>query len=92
MQFSFMVTLISLSGCSRFALSSVFVGSFIVLGFLLFGGSFVSGFSPPLGILTNVHSSHLILYVISGRWKAKWIKTVGEYSTGFKVPTNREEI
>ena len=46
-----MASLISLSGCSRFALSSVCVGSLVVLGLLLFGGSFVGGFSPPVGIL-----------------------------------------
>ena len=40
-----------LSGCSRFALSSVCVGSPVVLGFLPFVGSFVCGFSPPAGIL-----------------------------------------
>ena len=30
--------------------------------------------------------------MISGRGKAKWIKTVGEYFMGFKVPASREEI
>ena len=30
--------------------------------------------------------------MISGRGKAIWIKTAGEYSVGFKVPTSREEI
>ena len=30
--------------------------------------------------------------MISCRWKAKWFKTVGEYSMGFKVLTGREEI
>ena len=43
--------LISLSGRSGFALSAVCVGSLVVLGFLPFGGSFVGGFSPPVGIL-----------------------------------------
>ena len=42
---------ISLSRRSRFALSSVCVGSLIVLGFLPVGGSFVGGFSPLAGIL-----------------------------------------
>ena len=45
-----MWSLISLTGCSRFALSSVCVGS-LVVGFLPFGGSFVGGFSPPASIL-----------------------------------------
>ena len=49
--FSGMVSLISLSGCSRFALSSVCVGSLVVLGFVPFGGSFVGNFSAPAGIL-----------------------------------------
>ena len=44
-------SLISLSGCSTFALSYVCVGSLVVLGFLAFGGSFVGVFSPPAGIL-----------------------------------------
>ena len=51
MGFSGVVSFISLSGCPRFALSSVFVVSLVVLGFLTFGGSFVGGFSPPAGIL-----------------------------------------
>ena len=42
---------ISLSGRSRFVLSSVCVGFLVVLGFLPFGGSFVSGYSPPVDIL-----------------------------------------
>ena len=46
-----LVSLISLSGCSRVAPSSVCVGSLVVLGFLPVGGSFVGGFSPPAGIL-----------------------------------------
>ena len=49
--FSGVVSLTSLSGCSRFALSSVCVGSLVVLEFLHFGGYFVGGFSPPAGIL-----------------------------------------
>ena len=49
--FSGVVSLISLSGCSRFALISICVGSLVVLGFLPFGGSFVGGFSPLAGIL-----------------------------------------
>ena len=51
MGFSDVVSLISLSGCSRFALSSVFVGSLVVLGFLPVGGSFVVGFSLQKDIL-----------------------------------------
>ena len=49
--FSGVVSLISLSGRSRFALSSVCVGSLVVLGFLPLGGSFVGVFSPPGRIL-----------------------------------------
>ena len=49
--FSGVASFIALCGCSRFALSSVCVGSLVVLGLLLFGGSFVGGFSPPVGIL-----------------------------------------
>ena len=45
MGFSDVVSLISLSGCSRVDLSSVCVGSLVVLGFLPFGGSFVGEFS-----------------------------------------------
>ena len=51
MGFSGVVSLISLSGCSRVVLSSVCVGSLVVLGFLPFGASFVGSFSPPVGIL-----------------------------------------
>ena len=51
MGFSGTVSLISLSGCSKFARSSVCVGSLVVLGFLPFGGSFVGGFSSPAGIV-----------------------------------------
>ena len=54
MGFSGVISLISLSGCSKFALSSVCVGSLVVLGVLPFGGSFVGGFSPPAGILVFV--------------------------------------
>ena len=50
MGFSDMVSLASLSGCSRVALSSVCVGS-LVLGFLPVGGSFVGEFSHPARIL-----------------------------------------
>ena len=40
----------------------------------------------------GVHNFHFILYVISVRAKAKWIKIAGKYSVGFRVPTNREQI
>ena len=50
MRFSGVFSLISLSGPSRFALSSVCVDSH-VLGFLSFAVSFVGGFSPPANIL-----------------------------------------
>ena len=51
MGLSGVVSLISFSGCSKFALSSVFVAAFVVVGFLPFGGSFFGGFSSPAGIL-----------------------------------------
>ena len=54
MWFSGVASLISLSGHSRFAISSVCVGSLVVLRLLPFGGSFVGGFSPPAGILMFV--------------------------------------
>ena len=44
MVFSCVVSFISLSGPSRFSLSSVRVGSVVVLGFLSFGVSFVGSF------------------------------------------------
>ena len=46
-----MVSLSSMLGCSRFALSTFFVGCLVVLGFLPVGGSFVCGFSLVVGIL-----------------------------------------
>ena len=46
-----MWSLISLTGCSRVAVSFVCVGSLVVLGFLPVGGSFVGGFSLVVGIL-----------------------------------------
>ena len=49
--FSGVVSLISLSGCSRVAVSFVCVGSLVVLGFLPVGGSFVGGLSLPAVIL-----------------------------------------
>ena len=51
MGFSGVVSLMYMSGHSRFALSSVRVSSLVVLGFVPFGGSFIGGFSPPAGIL-----------------------------------------
>ena len=59
-------SLMSLSGCSRFALSSVCVISLVVLGLVPFGGSFIGGFSPPAGILMFA-SPNLFLCVISVR-------------------------
>ena len=47
-----MVWSLILSGHSSFALSSVFVDSLVILGFLPFGGSFIGGFSPLPSILT----------------------------------------
>ena len=60
-RFSGVVSLISLSGCSGFALSTVCVGSLVVLGFLPFGGSFVGGFSPPADILMFTASTYSCL-------------------------------
>ena len=51
MRVSGMVSFISLSGCSRFALSTVSVGSFVVFGFLPFRDSFVGGFPPLTGVV-----------------------------------------
>lgn len=51
MRFSDVISVISLCGHCRFALSSVCVGSLVALGVLPFGGSLVGGVSPPEGIL-----------------------------------------
>ena len=51
MGFSGVISLISFSVCSKFALSSVSVGFLVVLGFVPFGGSFIGSFSPPASIL-----------------------------------------
>ena len=59
-------SLISLSGHSRIALSSVFVGSLVVLGFLPFGGSFVGVFSPPAGILIFAASTYSGMRSVAG--------------------------
>ena len=66
MVFSGVVSLISLSGCSRFALSSVCVDCFIVLGFLPFGGSFVGGFSPPAGKLMFIAPTYSCMLSVAG--------------------------
>ena len=79
-----------MSGRSRFALPSVHVGPLVVFGFLPFGGLFVGGFSPPAS--TDVHSSHVFSYVISGNGLSKWIKTVGESFIGFEISASREEL
>ena len=74
MGFSGVVSLSSMLGCSRFALSTFFVGCLVVPGFYLLVFPLLvssSGF-------TSVQNSHLILYVISGRAKTKWIMTAGE--------------
>ena len=67
MRFSGVFSLISLSGCYRFALSSVCMGSLVVLGFLPFGGSFVGGFSSLAGILMFTAPTYSCMCVISGR-------------------------
>ena len=59
MGFSGMVSLISLCGCSRVALSSIYVGSLVVLGFYMLVFPFLVG-SLSTGF-TGVHNSHLIL-------------------------------
>ena len=43
-------------------------------------------------MFTDIHNSHLVLYVIRGRAKLKWMKTVGEYSMEFKLLTGKEQI
>ena len=62
------VSLISLSGYSRIALSSACVGSLVVLWFYLLVVPLLVG--SLLQWLTGVHNSHLILYVISD-WQGK---------------------
>ena len=66
------------------------VGSLVVIRFVPFGGSFVGGFSPSTGVLVFTAPTNLVCDQWQG--KAKWVKAVGEYSMGFKVPTSREEI
>ena len=67
MGFSGVISLI-LSGCSRVVLSSVCVGSVVLLGFLPIGGSFVGGFSPPASILMfTAPTSSRVLSVSGGR-------------------------
>ena len=63
MGLSGVVSLMALSGCSRVAPSSVWVGSVVVLGFSPVGGSFGGGFSSSRYI--GVRSSHLILLKIT---------------------------
>ena len=82
------VYLISLSGYSMFSISSICVALFLYLGFPVSGCWWVLSSSG----ITGTHNSHLVLYVIRSRAKAKWIKTMGEYFMGFKVPARREEI
>ena len=90
MRFSGVVSLISLSGCSRFALFFYLSGLSCCTWVLLVGGSFVGGFSPPAGLLV-CRSSHLVLYVIKSTANAKWSRTAGEYSMGFKVQISSEQ-
>ena len=66
MVFSGVVSLISLSGHSRFALSSVCVGSLVVLWFLPFGGSFVGGFSPSASILIFTALTYSCMWSVAG--------------------------
>ena len=87
MELSVLVSLISLSGCFRFALSSVCVGSVISLGLYLLVAPLWWVFSSSG--FTGIHNIYLMLYVIRGTAKVKWIKTAGEYSMGFKVLTCR---
>ena len=65
MGFSGVVSLISLSGRWTLTLSSVFVGCLIILGFLLFGGSFLGGFSTPAGILIFVAPTYSCMCSVS---------------------------
>ena len=66
MGFSGVVSLICLSGCSRFALFCLCVGSLVVLGFLPFGGLFVGGFSPPTGILMFTVPAYSCIWSVAG--------------------------
>ena len=72
-----MWSLISLCGCSRFALPSVRVSSLVVFGFLPFGGSFVGGFCPPAGIVMFVAPNYFCMRSVAGdrqnglrKWKS----------------------
>ena len=76
MGFSGLVSLISLSGCSRVALSSVCAGYCDVLGFPVFG-SFFDTFLYAVDLLVFTTPNLSCMYVISGSVKSKWIKTVG---------------
>ena len=73
MGLSDVVSLISLSGCSRFALSSVCLGSLVVLGLSPLVVPLL--FSSLLQQLLSTHNSHLVLCVIRGRENLEWSKT-----------------
>ena len=84
------VSLISLFGCSRVALSSICVGSLVVPGFYLLVAPLLMG-----SFLQRVYwYSQLPPYLVCdlGKYKVEWIMTFREYSMGFKVPTSRKEI
>ena len=85
------VSLISLSGCSRFALSTVSVGSFVVFGFLPFRDSFVGGFFPPASILRFTAPTYSCMWpVAEGRQNG--LRQQESILWDFKVPASREEI
>ena len=82
-------SLISLSGCSRTALSSVCVGSLVVLGLYLLVAPLLVG--SPLQWVYWYSQLPPCLICDWGRVKAKWSKTVGEYSMGPKAQTTSEQ-
>ena len=83
------VSLISLSGCSRVDLSPI-CALLLYWGFTCWW--LVCWWFLPSSVFTGIHNAHLVLYVIRGRVTEKLDKIVREYSMGFKVLTNREQI
>ena len=73
------VSLFSMSGCSRVSPFSICVGS-VCVGFPMLGFTcwwLLCWWVLPSSRFTGIHNSHLVLYVIRGRVKVKWSKTVG---------------
>ena len=61
-----MVSLISLFRWSKYALSSICVGSLIVLWVLPVGSSFFGEFSPPVGILMFTAPTYSCMWSVAG--------------------------